>query len=199
MAEKGKKHRTTENRFLAFVEKSKGKDMLITEEYRKQQQDMHAKYDYGTASVAYAPLVTSVINNLGITKMLDYGAGRGRLGESIEPDHAVTIDHYDPAIPDWAEEPEPCELVCCIDVLEHIEPDLIDNVLDDLKRVTQRYGFFSIHTGPAVKILQDGRNAHLIQEDFRWWLPRLWERFNIYSMTHAQGGFYVVVTPNGPI
>lgn len=171
--------------------------MLISEQYREEQQELHKNPNYGIASVKFAPLVTSLINNLGVERILDYGAGKGRLGQSIDPNHKVFVHHYDPAIPDWSESPEPRQMVCCIDVLEHIEPDLIDNVLDELKRLVLEYGFFTIHTGPAIKMLSDGRNAHLIQEDFRWWMPKLWKRFNIHTMTHVKNGFYVLVTPYG--
>jgi hypothetical protein len=167
--------------------------MLISEDYRKQQEKLHENPNYGVASVSYAPLVTNFINQLQIDEMLDYGAGKGRLAHTIKPDRKLQIELYDPARPEWADAPNPRQFVTCIDVLEHIEPNLLDNVLDDLKRVTKEYGFFTIHTGPAVKTLSDGRNAHLIQEDFRWWLPKLWERFDIHMMSHTPGGFYVLV------
>jgi hypothetical protein len=76
-------------------------------------------------------------------------------------------------------------------VLEHIEPDFLDNVLDDLAAVTVGYGFYSIHTGPARKHLADGRNAHLIQKPSSWWLPRLCERFEVEGLRPTPGGFSV--------
>ncbi len=167
--------------------------MLITEEYRQEQEELHKNPNYGVASVSFAPMVTNLINNLGVEEMLDYGAGKGRLAQSITPDHKLRIELYDPAVPDWADEPAPRDFVACIDVLEHIEPDCLDYVLDDLKRVTKRYGFFTIHTGPAVKVLSDGRNAHLTQEDYTWWLPKLWSRFHIHNLTHTDSGFFVIV------
>lgn len=165
--------------------------MLISEKYKEEQEKLHENPNYGVASISYAPLVTTFINTLEVKELLDYGAGKGRLAHCIKPDHELKIEMYDPVT--FPEKPEPRQMVCCIDVLEHIEPDLIDNVLDDLKKLTLQYGFFTIHTGPAVKVLSDGRNAHLIQEDFRWWLPKIWERFNIHSFSHTRGGFYVVV------
>jgi len=45
----------------------------------------------------------------------------------------------------------------------------------------------------AVKVLPDGRNAQLIQEDFRFWLPKLWTRFDIKKLCHPEGGFYVTI------
>lgn len=171
--------------------------MLISEEYRKEQETLHKNPNYGVASVSFAPMVTHLIDTLGVDEMLDYGAGKGRLGQSIQPSRKVLIELYDPAMPDYCDTPTPRDFVACIDVLEHIEPDCLDTVLDDLKRVTKRYGFFTIHTGPAIKTLGDGRNAHLTQEDYRWWLPKLWERFHVHQMTHNKTGFSVVVKAYG--
>jgi hypothetical protein len=167
--------------------------MLISEKYQKEQEQLHQNPNYGVASVTYAPMVTNLIDKFGVTELLDYGAGKGRLAQSITPDHALSICLYDPGVPELNVVPAPSEMVCCIDVLEHIEPEYLDSVLDDLKRVTQRIGFFTIHTGPAIKTLSDGRNAHLIQEDYTWWLPKLWERFNILSFNKDKHGFWVVV------
>ena len=168
--------------------------MLISEGYRKEQQILHETTDYGTASIEFAPMVTSIINSSKVTDILDYGCAGQKLAKHIKPDHKVLVDCYDPAIPDLSESPEPCSgLVACIDVLEHIEPDLLDNVLDDLKRVTLNYGFFSIHCEPAVKILSDGRNAHLIQESYTWWMPKLWQRFDIMNYSQTKNGFHVLV------
>jgi len=171
--------------------------MLITDDYRKEQERLHHNPNYGVASVSFAPMVTHLINTLKIDEMLDYGAGKGRLAKSIQPDRKVLIELYDPAMPDYCDDPEPRQFVTCIDVLEHIEPDCLNSVLDDLQRVTKEFGFFTIHTGPAIKTLSDGRNAHLTQEDYTWWLPKLWERFHIHQMTHTPTGFNVVVKSYG--
>ena len=171
--------------------------MLISKEYLEQQTKLHENPNYGVASLSYAPLVTKIINDLGIDEMLDYGAGKGRLAKSIKPNRRVTIELYDPAMPDYNDPPDSRQFVTCIDVLEHVEPHLLDNVLDDLQRVTEFYGFFTVHTGPAIKTLPDGRNAHLIQEDYKWWLPKFWERFDVHSFSHTPGGFYILVKSNG--
>ena len=169
---------------------------LISESYRAQQQNLHTNPAYGVASVKFAPLVAQLMKDKNFREVLDYGAGKGRLGtrlaELLNP--SPTVHHYDPAIPDWAAPPEPCQFVACIDVLEHIEPDLLDNVLDDLKCVTLKAGIFTVHTGPAVKVLDDGRNAHLIQKPYDWWLPKLIERFELFLFQRSPGGFFVVVS-----
>jgi hypothetical protein len=168
---------------------------LISEEYRRLQEELHRDPAYGQASVTYAPLVADVINSQGARELLDYGAGKGRLGEALKGilKRPITVHHYDPAIPKWSAPPQPCELVACIDVLEHIEPDRIKYVLDDLKRVTSRFGVFTVATHPAKKILADGRNAHLIQQPSSWWLPQFMERFELVAFNRVDAGFWLVV------
>jgi len=66
-------------------------------------------------------------------------------------------------------------------VLEHIEPEYLDNVLDDLKRVTKVAGLFIICLVPANKVLGDGRNAHICLLTAQEWLDRLEPRFKIQT------------------
>ena len=169
--------------------------VLITEEYRKMQQKLHENPQYGVASVGYAPLVAQVIEAIGAQELLDYGAGKGRLGQALKQQlkRPLTIRHYDPAIPEWAATPAPSRLVACIDVLEHIEPSLIDNVLDDLQRVTAGVGVFTVDTGAAMKVLPDGRNAHLIQQPAAWWLPKFLSRFELNRFERVENGFWAIV------
>lgn len=168
---------------------------LISEEYRKMQQQLHENPNYGVASVQYAPLVAQVIDGVGATEMLDYGAGKGRLGMALKQHltRPLSIRHYEPAREEWAATPAPCNFVACIDVLEHIEPELLDNVLDDLQRVTAKVGLFTVHTGRAAKVLPDGRNAHIIQQPPAWWLPKFLARFELMTFNRMPQGFWVVV------
>jgi len=175
---------------------------LISEDYREMQQQLHKNPEYGVASVHYAHMVAQVLGVVGAKELLDYGAGKGRLATALKQHikHPLVIHHYDPAIPEWAAPPLPCGFVACIDVLEHIEPELIDNVLDDLQRVTAGVGVFTVHTGPAIKHLSDGRNAHLIQQPPTWWMRKLLDRFelgmfNRLQLESGKIGFWVVVEP----
>ena len=174
-----------------------GDSGLITAEYRRMQQVLHENPHYGVASVKYVPLLANVIEAIGVKELLDYGAGKGRLGIELQKyvRRPLTIRHYDPAIPKWSATPAPCEFVACIDVLEHIEPELLDNVLDDLQRVTARAAVFTVHTFAAIKVLPDGRNAHLIQKPPAWWLPRILERFDLVTFDRMPRGFWVGVEP----
>lgn len=157
---------------------------------------MHENPDYGVASQAYAPIVARVINQYQVDRVLDYGAGKGNLFKTLVSqkllERPVKFQHYEPAKPEWSFEPDPTEMVCCIDVLEHIEPHLLENVLDDLQRVTQRIGVFTVSTQPAKKTLPDGRNAHLIIEETDWWLPKIMERFVLHVFQRNSEGFLVL-------
>jgi len=131
---------------------------------------------------------------MGVTHLLDYGCGKScNLAKHLKPDHKLTYQAYDPGVPRFSKPPLPAQFVACIDVLEHIEPDCIEAVLDDLCRLTEGAAFLSIDTAPAQKVLSDGRNAHLIQQDLRWWLPRLWDRWDIQTVQQTtEHSFYVI-------
>lgn len=167
---------------------------LISEQYREEQAALHAKGNYGTASLQFGDVVSSLVNSTQAQSLLDYGCGKMmNLAKVLQIDHDMAYIGYDPAIPELAGNAQPADLVTCIDVLEHIEPELLDNVLDDLKRCTSGHGFFTIHTGPAVKLLSDGRNAHLIQKPSEWWLPKIMERWELRYFEAIPSGFMVIV------
>ena len=171
----------------------------ITEEYRKLQEELHKNPDYGIASTHFAPVISEIMRGLKIKSLSDYGAGKKRLYESLKKLNNAPKEYfpYDPAFPDYGK-PQSADLVCCIDVLEHIEPKLIDNVIDDLSSITTNYGFFTVHMGPARKSLSDGRNAHLIQKPSSWWLEKLIKKFEIINLIEHQimgKGFWTLLKP----
>ena len=170
--------------------------MTISDDYRNAQKKLHENPNYGVASLQYAPIVKEVIQQIGATSISDYGAGKCRLRMKLKELGLRKFRYFpfDPAFPEYGE-PKEAELVCCIDVLEHVEPLYLDAVLIDLRKITTGHGFFTIHTGPAVKTLADGRNAHLIQNPASWWLPKLCDHFEILHLQASPGGFWIVVSP----
>jgi hypothetical protein len=171
----------------------------ISDAYLLEQIKLHENPNYGTASIQFSPMMAELISHLKPRTLTDYGAGKQNLKLALDRMNITGYDYqpYDPAFPHYGE-PLQGDLVCCIDVLEHIEPDLLDNVLAHLAELIVKAGFFTVHTGPAGKKLSDGRNAHLIQQPTSWWLPRLCRFFEIGNLqTHGVygGGFFVVVEP----
>jgi hypothetical protein len=169
----------------------------ISKEYLKQQQELHENPGYGVASLTFAPLVAKIINDNKIQSVSDYGAGKKRLLEGLKKAGLKNIEYfpYDPAFPEYGE-PRSADLVCCIDVLEHVEPTYVESVIRDLAAVTTKFGFFSVHVGAAGKTLSDGRNAHLIQEPSSWWLPKFCNFFDIMHLQthnyHGPGFWFIV-------
>jgi hypothetical protein len=169
--------------------------MLLSEAYRAEQARLHAVGNYGTASLQYGQMVSQIVENSGAKTLLDYGCGSMRNLAKVL-DCNVEYEGYDPAVPAFAADPDAADLVVCIDVLEHIEPDCLDAVLDHIKAKALGHVFLTIHTGPAVKTLSDGRNAHLIQQPPAWWLPKLMQRWSLLQFQANKHGFWVVMNGN---
>ena len=166
--------------------------MLISAEYRQQNAMLHEDQSvhYGVAGKAYIPLMTTIYLEYECKSILDYGSGKGRISQ-MRPN--LPIRNYDPAIPEFSDPPEPADLVVCLDVMEHIEPEFLDNVLDHLQSLVRKVGLISVSTRLAKKHLPDGRNAHLIVEEPEWWLPRFLEKFRMQEYVRSESGFHVVV------
>jgi hypothetical protein len=169
---------------------------MMSPAYREQQEHLHQGESYGVAGQMYGPLVSQIVNKLQITHLLDYGCGRKMsLLKTLKAQGPLKYQGYDPGagLEELATAPIPAQMVCCIDVLEHIEPQYLDNVLNHLRDLTEVVTFLTIHTGPAMKVLPDGRNAHLTQEPMSWWLPKLWDRFDLQTVQQAhENGFYII-------
>lgn len=176
-------------------EKSRPKhDLLITDYHRKLNIALHRKAEeqekaeapielYGQTGHVYAGAIALLagilIRKFGPITLLDYGCGNRTLSEMLPPITGLTIQHYDPCIEGLDARPEPADIVACTDVLEHVEPECLDNVLDDLRRVVKKALFLSVSTRVAKKSYSDGQNCHLIVEDHDWWRPKLKKRFHI--------------------
>ncbi len=144
---------------------------MISAAYRDLNRDMHQQYpEYGVSGHRYADIVRELMTKVGVRDILDYGCGKRTLEMAL----GFPIDNYDPCIPGLDEPPRPHAIVACTDVLEHVEPEHLEATLADLRRVTLNACFVTIDQHPAQKTLADGRNAHLIVQDARWWLPKLW-------------------------
>jgi hypothetical protein len=165
---------------------------MISPEYQEQITQKHAEDEtWGTTSHRYASFIEDIASQFKINEILDYGCGKGSLKASIN----TKVKEYDPGIPQKSKRPKPSPMVVCTDVLEHVEPKFLNDVLDDLLRVTEKVGFFDICTAKAIHTLPDGRNAHLIIEDMEWWLPKVMKRFKVKMLQEVGNNFWMIVTP----
>lgn len=153
---------------------------LITDEYKNLLNEEMKKKNFGGESTALGfKYFIPWMQKLGVKDVLDYGCGSGFFKEYKGDE--FNIIEYDPARDDVSELPKPCDFVVCRDVLEHVEPELIFNVLDDLKRVISKNAFISISLIEAHRILSDGRNAHILLKQPPWWINEVEKRFKIYK------------------
>jgi len=145
---------------------------LISPEYRTINRKLHKKKAiYGAAGgKRWHKAVKEIAEKNKANTILDYGCGKGSLCKRL-PDYDCR--NYDPAIERLSATPEPADLVVCTDVLEHVEPGCLDNVLADIYRCTDHIAFLVISNQTAKKNLSDGRNAHLIVESGAWWVNKI--------------------------
>ena len=168
--------------------------MLITDSYKQLNAELHAREpSYGTSGKKWTGAVYQIARQFNTRDVLDYGCGKQRLKEALS--EVLNIKGYDPAVPGLDAPPEPADLVVCTDVLEHIEPACLDEVLIDLRRLTKKVLFVVVSTRKAVKTLADGRNAHLIVEPPSWWLPRLLDGMEPVQFLRHEGDFELVAVP----
>lgn len=160
---------------------------LISTAYQAEQRRMHEVHDaYGVECLRYGKSIANLVVRNGIASLLDYGSGKGRIIEAVAPHlngHRLEINLYDPGIEELAVTPEPAEMVTCIDVLEHVEPECTADVIADIHRCARRMIFVTIGLTPAAKTLSDGRNAHINLRPSNEWLLLLMDHFFIHSFT----------------
>lgn len=143
---------------------------LATDRYRQLLREKHASIAWGKHGHSHAPEVQQYIKEIGARTVLDYGCGRATLAAAL-PD--VKVFEYDPGVAGKDDLPKPADIVVCTDVLEHIEPELLDRVLRHIYLLAKRAAYFVIATRLARELLPDGRNAHLIVQPPEWWVERL--------------------------
>lgn len=164
--------------------------MLYTKEYKDQLKQKHKGQTWGGGVASKANIIAAHATGLGVTNMLDYGCGAGVFKKSIDSDRFKSrfkVSEYDPGIEGKDELPETHDYVVCVDVLEHIEPECLDDVLAHLALLMRVGGYFLISTVPAFQDLPDGRNAHLIIEPAEWWEKKLSEKFELTTHYIAEG------------
>ncbi len=143
---------------------------MISDTYKKILTDIHENTPFGKRSKVPKHL-EDFIKDVKPNTILDFGCGKGRLVDRLREDYPkITVDGYDPGNKffDKSLDDRYVDLLISTDVLEHVEPEYIDDTLKYLS-TKSKYIYHLIALSPAKLILSDGRNAHLIQESPEWW------------------------------
>lgn len=144
----------------------------IDPELIKMYSDIHANKAYGRGGHKFVNHMNTVIAELGAKRVLDYGCGQTDLSKHLK-DKTLSFHRYDPSIAELNQVPEgPFDLITCTDVMEHIPPQDIEDVLRHIRQRGDKV-FFNISTRPASTILADGRNAHLSVLTAEDWITKV--------------------------
>lgn len=160
-------------------------EQLISEYHLEQNRLLHdAPRSYGGSGFKWADMIRDLFYSFPIESILDYGCGeatlekvifrnwRRRDGKSVK--HGLIWHNYDPAIKAKSKiKLKKYDLVVSTDVLEHVEPDKIDNVLEHIFSLAEMCVFLVIALNLANKSYPDGRNTHLIIESPEWWIEKI--------------------------
>jgi hypothetical protein len=147
-------------------------DKDLIDQYKK----IHKKKEYGTTGRRLLGLLSKACNDVGAKTVLNYGCGQSELGDYFSS--LDKYDQYDPAVEKYSSKPSGrYDLVLCIDVMEHIIEQDIQEVLQDIRSYS-RNSFFTIAQYPASEILPDGRNAHVTIKDTGWWRSELLQHWD---------------------
>ena len=146
---------------------------MYTEKYQKELFQLHKHKAFG-AKIEIPAEIERCIKNYNIRSILDFGCGKGNMLAALKNKHPdITVYGYDAAQPDFNKLPDNVDMIFSTDVLEHIEPELLEETILDLADRTNKIMFHLIACHPAKKYLSDGRNAHLIIENPLWWQNKL--------------------------
>lgn len=166
--------------------------MLISQPYLDEQRRLHTLGGYGEHGGAWAPFVMYLKRVLQAKTVLDYGCGQGDLRRTLSW-YYEDINEYDPAILGKNLLPQPADLVCCIDVMEHFEPSCMLDLFRHLNKLTKVALFAVVSTRPSGKRLSCGRNAHLIIKKAKWWRSEIDPYFSAKKVWYTAWDEWVVL------
>lgn len=155
----------------------------ITPEWQHLNEAAHARNpEFGSNGDKWALQILRLAAAYNAKTILDYGCGKGSLAKKLRiMQPRLDVREYDPAIRSKSELPVPACFVVCTDVLEHIEPALLDSVLTHLAKLTKRVAFVTIATHLSGTIMNDGRNAHILMATPGQWYDELRKHFVILN------------------
>lgn len=160
--------------------------MIITEKHKNIYKEIHAKTKFGKRS-KMPDMLGEFIEKTNPSSILDFGCGKGNLVEKLNELYPKkSIFGFDPANPKFDNFFQKVDLIVSTDVLEHVEPELINETLEEIAD-NCKHTYHLISCAPAKLILPDGRNAHLIQETPDWWRQKFINLgFTIYKEQYVE-------------
>lgn len=150
--------------------------------YKNMYVYLHAQGDtvfYGYQTILLANQINLFFKYYNIKTVLDYGCGKANhyfVNKLHKTLNLEKVFLYDIGVIEYSIKPPRDELfdcVLCIDVMEHLEEFMVDDVIKDLIDYSDKLVIISIALREARKILPDGRNAHLCIKPREWWIEKI--------------------------
>jgi len=170
--------------------------ITYSEDYKQELVNKHKRdiWGIGTA-IARMDYISHHLSKLDAHTVLDYGCGKGNFKKWMSVNLPLyDVYEYDPGIEGKDKPPSPADYIVCWDVMEHIEPKYVDNVISHLHGLMLKGGYIYICLLPAYELLSDGRNAHLTIKSAGWWLEkfnRVFEKVENVFQTKAHLGLAI--------
>lgn len=143
----------------------------------EQYKILHKQKGYGKSSEKLYNDILPLVKEINPSSILDYGCGQSDL---VGMFGCMGIK-YDPAIEEYSKYiPYKVDLVICIDVLEHIPDEDLEETLLKIKVHSEKV-IFDIGTQLAKHTLPNGDNAHCTVKSIDWWINKLKETFPIIT------------------
>jgi SAM-dependent methyltransferase len=147
--------------------------MSYSDSYKETLKDLHKSKAFGNKS-SIPQEVIDCIEKYQVTSILDFGCGKGNFLTTLKEQYPdITVFGFDPGNDLFSTLPDKVDMIYSSDVLEHIEPEHLTETLVDLKKRCFKVMYHLIACHPAKRIMNDGRNAHLIIENPTWWQAKL--------------------------
>ena len=152
------------------------------EQLIENYKEKHATDEsYGTGGMVEHAYELELLLPKGST-ILDYGCGKGNMVNYLNR-RDFSCTGYDPAIPKFAEFPEQeFDAIICLDVLEHLMEDQVEDIFNGMKGMKPKYIVFHICHAEAIHKFPDGRNCHETVRPMVWWHEKMKKSFSGYSI-----------------
>jgi SAM-dependent methyltransferase len=143
--------------------------MSYSESYEKTLRELHQSKAFGTKS-GIPQEVIDCIEKYQVKSFLDFGCGKGYFLQSLKEKYPdIEMFGFDPANDDFQTLPDTVDMIYSSDVFEHIEPEKLKETVLDLQSRCSKVMYHLIACHPAKRVMNDGRNAHLIIQPPDWW------------------------------
>lgn len=147
----------------------------VYDQYEQMHKDPNMFMGFSLHS--FIPEISLIVKDTNIKTVLDYGCGKGLAHRTFNLRQMWGVDDitlYDPGVMLYQTKPSGLyDMTLCMDVMEHVPEEYVDDVFEEIAKYTKKVAVFSISTRPASKLLPDGRNAHLTVKPVKWWKQKL--------------------------